>query len=71
MLLQDERARRDQKRLRTRLARSGSAVDNTLETFDLDRLLNSNRLHIHDFASTRLNDEKLAIPITGPTGTGK
>jgi DNA replication protein DnaC len=71
MLLHDEVARRDQKKLRTRLARTGFAMGKTLETFDFDRLPNLNRTHIHDLATGRYIDEKVAILIAGPTGTGK
>ncbi|WP_454829768.1 IS21-like element helper ATPase IstB [Paraburkholderia xenovorans] len=71
MLLHDEVARRDQKKLRTRLARAGFAMGKTLETFDFDRLPNLNRTHIHDLATGRYIDEKVAILIAGPTGTGK
>jgi energy-coupling factor transporter ATP-binding protein EcfA2 len=43
----------------------------TLETFDFDRLPNLNRTHIHDLATGRYIDEKVAVLIAGPTGTGK
>jgi DNA replication protein DnaC len=71
MLLHDEVARRDQKKLGTRLARAGFAMGKTLEAFDFDRLPNLNRTHIHDLATGRYIDEKVAILIAGPTGTGK
>ncbi|MEJ0003534.1 MAG: IS21-like element helper ATPase IstB [Pararobbsia sp.] len=71
MLLHDEVARRDQKKLGTRLARAGFAMGKTLETFDFDRLPKLNRTHIHDLATGRYIDEKVAILIAGPTGTGK
>ena len=71
MLLHDEVARRDQKKLGTRLARAGFAMGKTLETFDFDRLPTLNRTHIHDLATGRYIDEKVAVLIAGPTGTGK
>ena len=53
MLLHDEVARCEQKKLGTRLARAGFALGKTLETFDFDRLPNLNRTHIHDLATGR------------------
>src|SRR6202171_6430828 len=58
MLLHDEVARRDQKKLGTRLARAGFAMGKTLETFDFDRLPNLNRTHIHDLDTGRYIDEQ-------------
>jgi len=70
-LLHDEVARREQRKLSIRLARAGFAMGKTLETFDFDRLPKLNRTHIHDLATGRYIDEKVAILIAGPTGTGK
>ena len=39
--------------------------------FDFDRLPNLNRAAIHDLATCRFIDEKLAVLIAGPCGTGK
>ncbi|KVN97967.1 ATP-binding protein [Burkholderia ubonensis] len=71
MLLHDEVARREHKKLGTRLLRAGFAMGKTLETFDFDRLPTLNRSHVHDLATGRYLDEKVAILIAGPTGTGK
>jgi DNA replication protein DnaC len=51
MLLHDEVARRDQKKLGARLARAGFALGKTLETFNFDLLPKLNRAHIHDLAT--------------------
>lgn len=71
MLLHDEVARHEHKKLGTRLLRAGFAMGKTLETFDFDRLPTLNRSHVHDLATGRYLDEKVAILIAGPTGTGK
>jgi DNA replication protein DnaC len=71
MLMQDEVARRNLKRLSIRLSRAGFAMGKTLESFDFDRLPGLNRTHIHDLATGRYIDERVAILIAGPTGTGK
>jgi hypothetical protein len=71
MLLHDEVARRDQKKLGARLLRAGFGLGKTLETFDFDRLPKLNRAHIHDLATGRYIDEKVAILMVGQTGVGK
>ena len=43
----------------------------TLEGFDFDRLPSLNRAAIHDLATCRFIDEKVAVLITGPCGTDK
>jgi DNA replication protein DnaC len=58
MLLHDEVARRDQKKLGVRLARAGFALGKTLESFNFDLLPKLNRAHI-------------AVLIVGQTGVGK
>lgn len=70
-LLHDEVARRDQKKLGARLVRAGFAMGKTLETFNFDLLPTLNRAYIHDLATGRYLDEKVAILIAGQTGTGK
>jgi len=64
-------ARRDQKKLGTRLRRANFRSQKTLEGFDFDRLPNLNRAMIHDLATCRFIEEKVAVLIAGPTGTGK
>lgn len=71
MLLHDEVARRDTKKLGARLARAGFAMGKTLEAFNFDLLPKLNRAHIHDLATGRYIDEKIAILIAGQTGVGK
>jgi DNA replication protein DnaC len=71
MLLHDEVTRRDQKKLGARLARAGFGMGKTLETFDFDRVPKLNRAHIHDLATGRYIDEKVAILMVGQTGVGK
>lgn len=71
MLLHDEVARRDQKKLGVRLARAGFALGKTLESFDFDRLPKLNRAHLHDLATGRYIDEKVSILMVGQTGVGK
>lgn len=71
MLLHDELARRDTKKLGARLARAGFAMGKTLEAFNFDLLPKLNRAHIHDLATGRYIDEKVAILIAGQTGVGK
>ncbi len=65
MLLHDEVARRDQKKLGVRLVRAGFGLGKTLETFNFDRLPKLNRAHIHDLATGRYIDEKVAILMVG------
>jgi DNA replication protein DnaC len=71
LLIQDEVARRDQKKLAQRLRRANFRNHKTLEGFDFDRLPNLNRALIHDLATCRFIEEKVALLIAGPCGTGK
>ena len=71
MLLHDEVARRDQKKLGARLARAGFALGKTLESFNFDLLPKLNRAHIHDLATGRYIDEKVCVLMVGQIGVGK
>lgn len=71
LLIQDELARREQKKLSLRLRRANFRGHKTLEGFDFDRLPNLNRAMVHDLATGRFIDEKVAVLIAGPCGTGK
>lgn len=71
MLLQDEVARRDQKRLATRIRRGNIRPDKTLETFDFSFNVGINRSQIHDLATCRFVEERVPVVIVGPCGTGK
>ena len=71
LLILDEVARRDQKKLAERLKRAHFRNQKTLEGFDFNRLPNLNRAAIHDLATCRFVDEKVAVLIAGYCGTGK
>ena len=71
LLLQDEVARRDQKKLAQRLRRANFRSQKILECFDFDRLPTLNRALVHDLATGRFVEEKVAVLIVGPCGTGK
>ena len=71
LLIHDEVARRENKKLDLRMRRANFRSQKTLEGFDFDRLPNLNRAAIHDLATCRFVDEKVAVLIAGPCGTGK
>lgn len=71
LLIQDEVARREQKKLALRLRRANFRSHKTLEGFDFNRLPNLNRALVHDLATGRFILEKVALLIAGPCGTGK
>jgi DNA replication protein DnaC len=71
LLVHDEVARRDQKKLGQRLRRANFRSQKTLEDFDFSQLPNLNRALIHDLATGRFIEEKVAVLIAGPCGTGK
>lgn len=71
LLVHDEVARRDNKKLGDRLKRAGFRDYKTLEGFDFDRLPNLNRAQVADLAAGRHIEEKVAVLIAGPCGTGK
>lgn len=71
LLIQDEVARREQKKLALRLRRANFRTHKTLEAFDFERLPSLNRALIHDLATCRFVEEKVAVLIAGPCGTGK
>ena len=71
LLIHDEVARREQKKLDLRLRRANFRSQKTLEGFDFDRLPNLNRAAVHDLATCRFIEEKVAVLIVGPCGTGK
>lgn len=70
-VIQDEAARRDQKKYGTRLRRAGFRGDKTLEGFDFDYNPGINRALINDLAACRFVDDKVSVLIAGPCGTGK
>ena len=71
LLIHDEVARREHKKLELRLRRANFRSQKTLEGFDFDRLPNLNRAVVHDLATCRFVEEKVAVQIVGPCGTGK
>lgn len=71
MIVQDEAARRDQKKYGTRLRRAGFRGDKTLEGFDFDFNPGIDRALINDLAACRFIDESVCVLIAGPCGTGK
>lgn len=71
LLLQDEIARRDQKRFDTLLRQAQFRNHKTLEDFAFDRLPNLNRSLVHDLATGRYLRDKAPVLIVGPCGTGK
>ena len=71
LLVQDEIARREQKKFTTRVRRASFRATKTLEGFDYDRLPGLNRSQVADLATGRYLDEKAPVLIVGPCGTGK
>lgn len=71
LLVHDEVARREHKKLITRLRRAAFRAEKTLEAFDFDRLPTLNRALVQDLATGRYLQEKVAVLIVGPCGTGK
>jgi len=71
LLITDEVARREQKKFNTRVRRAGFRSHKTLEQFDFDFASHVNRQLVEELASCRFIDEKVAVLIAGPCGTGK
>ena len=71
LLIEDEVARREHKKLALRLRRATFRAEKTLERFDFDRVPRLNRAQIQDLAAGRYLHEKVAVLIVGPCGTGK
>jgi DNA replication protein DnaC len=71
LLIQDEVARREQKKLALRLRRASFRAEKTLERFEFERLPKLNRALVQDLATGRYLQEKVAVLIVGPCGTGK
>ena len=71
LLVQDEVARREQKKYAMRFRRAGFRNNKTLESFDLDFNPSLNRAQLMDLASCGFIEEKVAVLIAGPCGTGK
>jgi DNA replication protein DnaC len=71
LVIQDEAGRREQKKYGMRLRRAGFRGDKTLEGFDFDFNPGINQQLITDLAACRFIEEKVAVLIAGPCGTGK
>lgn len=71
LLIQDEVARREQKKLQARLRKAAFRGQKTLEQFDYARLPGLNRALIQDLATGRYLQERVPVLIAGPCGTGK
>lgn len=71
LLIEDEIARREQKKLALRQRRASFRTHKTLDSFELERLPMLNRALLHDLATCRFIEEKVAVLIAGPCGTGK
>lgn len=71
LLIQDEVARREQKKFASRLRRASFRAQKTLDAFDFGRMPGVNRNQIADLATGRYIDEKSPVLIVGPCGTGK
>ena len=71
LLIQDEVARREQKKFALRLRRAAFRATKTLDQFDFERLPNVNRALVHYLATGRYMGERAPVLIVGPCGTGK
>ena len=71
ILIQDEVARREQKKFSLRVRRAGFRAQKTLEGFDFSFNLSINQTHIQELATCGFIREKVAVLIAGPCGTGK
>lgn len=71
IIITDEIARRNQKKLASALRRANFRNQKTLEEFDFSFNPNINRSLIVDLASCRFIREKVCAFIIGPCGTGK
>jgi DNA replication protein DnaC len=71
LLIEDEVARREQRKFQMRLRRATFRATKTLEQFDFERLPKLNRALVHDLATGRYLSERAPVLIVGPCGTGK
>jgi DNA replication protein DnaC len=71
LLLQDEVARREHNKFTLRVRRAGFRGEKTLEGFDWGFNPHIDRALIQDLATCRYIQEKVAVLIAGPCGTGK
>lgn len=71
LLVHDEVARREHKKFNLRIRRAGFRSSKTLEQFDFDFNPGIDHTLITELATCRFVDEKVAVLIAGPCGTGK
>lgn len=71
LLVQDEVGRREHKKFDLRLRRAGFRGQKTLEAFDWSFNPRIDRALIQDLGTCRFIEEKVAVLIAGPCGTGK
>lgn len=71
LLLQDETARRTNKKLNQRLRKAGFQPNKTIEAFDFAFNLAIDKKLIMDLATCQFMYEKVSVLIAGPCGTGK
>lgn len=71
LLIADEVARREHKKFNLRLRRAGFRSSKTLEQFDYDFNPAIDHSIISELATCRFIEEKVAVLIAGPCGTGK
>ena len=71
LLIQDEVARREHKKFDLRVRRAGFRNQKTFEDFDWSFNTRIDQAQIQDLATCRFIDEKVAVLIAGPCGTGK
>lgn len=71
LLLQDELTRRDNTRFTQRLKKSNMKPDKTLERFDFSFNPKINQQAITHLCTSQFVQEKVAVLLVGPCGTGK
>jgi len=71
LVIQDEVARREQKKFTARVRRAGFRGEKTLQGFDFEKHPKLNQGLIRDLATCGFIEEKVAVLIAGPCGTGK
>jgi len=71
LLVHDEVARREHKKFNLRIRRAGFRSSKTLEQFDFDFNPGIDHTLITELATCRFVNEKVAVLVAGPCGTGK
>jgi DNA replication protein DnaC len=71
LLIQDEVARREQKKFNTRIRRAGFRSQKSIEQFDFAFNPSINQALIQELSTARFVEEPANLLIAGPCGTGK